>query len=66
MKGLLARLRSLRDSRRASVPLQYAIVAAGTAIVTMMIVAATGNKVADKLNAVTAALHKSRFSTLSR
>lgn len=61
MTRLLARIRSLRDSRLGSVPLQYAIVAGGTAVVTMMIVQTTSNKVAEKLNAVTSALNKVRF-----
>lgn len=42
-------------------PPQYAIVAAGTALVSMMIAQAAGNKVAEKLNAVTAALNKIQF-----
>jgi hypothetical protein len=61
MSRLRAKLRSMHDSRLGSVPLQYAIVAAGTAIVTMMIVQTTSNKVAEKLGAVTTALTKIQF-----
>jgi hypothetical protein len=61
MRRLVVSLRGPRDSRLGSVPLQYAIVAAGTAIVTLMIVQTTGNKVVDKLNAVTSALNKVQF-----
>lgn len=38
--------------------LQYALVAAGTAIVTMMIVQTSANKVAERLNADTDVLTK--------
>lgn len=58
MTRLLAKLRSLRGEKRGSVLLQYALVAAGTAIVTMMIVQTSANKVAERLNAVTDVLTK--------
>jgi hypothetical protein len=58
MKRLLRKLQSVQNSRTGSVPVQYAIVAAGTAIVTMLIVQVTGKAVADKLNAVTSVLSK--------
>ena len=61
MRALLARLRGLSDNRLGSVPLQYAIVAAGTAVVTLGIVQITSTRVADKLNAVTSALNKVQF-----
>lgn len=58
MTLLLATLRSLRGEKLGSVPLQYALVAAGTAIVTMMIVQTSANNVAERLNAVTDVLNK--------
>jgi phosphate starvation-inducible membrane PsiE len=61
MMRLFAKLRRLRDERLGSVPMQYAIVASATAIITLMIVETTGKKVADKLNAVSAALSKVQF-----
>lgn len=61
MKPLLRLLRKLYGNTRGSVPLQYAIVAAGTALATMMIVEAASRRVADKLNAVTSALNKTQF-----
>ena len=61
MTRVVEMLRSLRDSRAGSVPLQYAILAAGMAIVTIMTAQTAGNKVAEKLNAVTSALNKVQF-----
>jgi hypothetical protein len=61
MTRLLAKLRHLRDERFGSVPMQYAIVASATAIITLMIVETTSKKVAEKLNAVSAALSKVQF-----
>jgi hypothetical protein len=61
MTRLLAKLRRLRDERLGSVPMQYAIVASATAIITLMIVETTSKKVAEKLNAVSAALSKVQF-----
>ena len=61
MKRLAVTLRGLRGCSVGSVPLQYAIVAAGTALVTMMIVQAAAGRVVDKLDAVTSALSKIRF-----
>jgi hypothetical protein len=58
MTRLIRKVLDLRDSRPGSAPLQYAIVAAGTAIVTMMIVETACKKVGEKLNAVTSALNK--------
>lgn len=61
MTRLFAKLRRLRDERLGSVPMQYAIVASATAIITLMIVETTSKKVAEKLNAVSAALSKVQF-----
>ena len=61
MTRLLAKLRRLRDERLGSVPMQYAIVASATAIMTLMIVETTSKKVADKLNAVSTVLSKKQF-----
>ena len=61
MTRLARMLRSLRDSRQGSVPLQYAILAAGIAIVTIMTAQTASNKVVEKLDAVTSALNKIQF-----
>lgn len=61
MNRVVQKLRSLRDCRQGSVPLQYAMLVAMVAIVTMTIAQTAGNKVAEKLNAVTAALNKAQF-----
>jgi Flp pilus assembly pilin Flp len=61
MIRLFAKLRRLRDDRLGSVPMQYAIVASATAIITLTIAETTSKKVAEKLNAVSAALNKIQF-----
>jgi hypothetical protein len=61
MKRAVLTLRRLRDCNLGSLPLQYAIIASATAIATLMIVQTASSKVADKLNAVTAALTKIQF-----
>jgi hypothetical protein len=61
MTSILQRLRCMRDDSHGSVPLQYAILAAGTALVAVMISQTAAGKVADKLNAVAAALIKIQF-----
>jgi hypothetical protein len=61
MTRVLLTLRRLRDCNLGSLPLQYAIVVSATAVATMMIVQTASSKVADKLNAVTAALTKMQF-----
>jgi Flp pilus assembly pilin Flp len=61
MTSILQRLRCMRDDSHGSVPLQYAILAAGTALVAMAVAETASNKVADRLNAVTSALNKIQF-----
>jgi hypothetical protein len=59
---VLLQLRSLRFNRQGSVPLQYALVAVGTALVAAVMVAQTAaGKVAAKLGAVSSALTKIQF-----
>ena len=61
MMRLVEMLRSLRDSRLGSVRLQYAILVAGMAIVTLMTVQTASTKVAEKISTITAALNKIQF-----
>jgi hypothetical protein len=61
MTGILRSLRCMRDDSHGSVPLQYAILAAGTALVAVMISQTAAGRVADKLNVVAAALTKIQF-----
>lgn len=61
MKRLILALQGLRASAGGSLPLQYAIIASGTALVAMAITHVASSKVAQKLNAVASALNKIQF-----
>jgi Flp pilus assembly pilin Flp len=61
MTRVVEMLRSLGGSTVGSVRLQYAILVAGIAIVTVMTAQTAGNKVAEKLAAVTSALNRIQF-----
>ena len=61
MTRLIRTFRALCDSRSGSVRLQYAILVAGMAIVTLMTVQTASTKVADKISTITAALNKIQF-----
>jgi hypothetical protein len=61
MKRLAHVLRRFAASKAASVPLQYAMVLAGTAAATMVIVQTASNKIAEKFSVVTSALTKIQF-----
>lgn len=58
MRTLLHRL---RNDRLGSVPAQYALVAAGTALVAVMVAQTAAGQVAGKLGAVAAALTRIQF-----
>ena len=61
MRVALRRLQSLRGDRRGSVPVQYGLVAAGVALVAVMIAQTAAGKVAEKLGAVSSALTRIQF-----
>jgi Flp pilus assembly pilin Flp len=61
MRRFIEKLRSLRDNKRGSVPVQYALVAGLTALVATTVAQTVTSKVADKINAVTSALNKIPF-----
>jgi hypothetical protein len=61
MRRLIDSLRALRENRQGSMPPQYAMVVALTALATTAIAQTVTSKVADKLNAVTTALNKVQF-----
>jgi Flp pilus assembly pilin Flp len=51
----------MSDRHRASVPLQYALVAAVAAMAAVTILETANKKVVEKLNAVSSALNKIQF-----
>jgi Flp pilus assembly pilin Flp len=61
MRTGLLRLRSFRRERHGSVPVQYALVAAGTALVAVTIAQIAAGKIAEKFSAVSSALTKTQF-----
>jgi Flp pilus assembly pilin Flp len=61
MKRFIDKLRALRDNHQGSMPLQYALLAAMTTVVSTMIAQTVTSKVADKINVVTSALNKIQF-----
>jgi len=52
--------RSMHDSS-GSVPIQYAIVVAGTALIAVLVAQTAAGKVAEKLGAFTSVLTRSQF-----
>lgn len=61
MSRLKRLLRRFAASKTGSVPLQYAMVLAGTAAATMVIVQTASHKIAEKFSVVTSALNKIQF-----
>jgi Flp pilus assembly pilin Flp len=61
MQRFTEKLRTLRDNRLGSVPLQYAIVLTVVSLATVLVAQTVSSKLADKFDAVTSALSRSKL-----